>query len=226
MREREGALRTVAEQFASLKVRNLNQPAHPLVPLYGEIEFEKRRLSQPNKSTFGLLYDGFSLMNNLHLLIPDSENNKQHIHVVFTNQLIGTYDENDRRYHARVAVFGYPNILSSTGLVEAPAKPREYYLLKQRYESIKMADAVDIELKEQFRDNFIDFDDKRLTDVVKGYVAQAVFYHLTGEPFCSDSNCRLFNAHWQSEVLAAQLNGRDFCAKHEDIIRNLSGEMI
>jgi hypothetical protein len=47
---------------------------------------------------------------------------------------------------------------------------------------------------------------------------QAVFYALTGDPFCDDPCCRLFNAHWQREMLAAQLSRPDFCRRHEKMI--------
>jgi hypothetical protein len=34
------------------------------------------------------------------------------------------------------------------------------------------------------------------------------------EAFCDDPRCRLFNAHWQRELLGAQLGGQDFCGRH------------
>jgi hypothetical protein len=51
--------------------------------------------------------------------------------------------------------------------------------------------------------------------VLKGYVLQAVFYQATGEAFCDDPDCRLFNAHWQEEVLRAQRDvPYDLCPRH------------
>ena len=50
---------------------------------------------------------------------------------------------------------------------------------------------------------------------------QSVFYHLTQEPFCKEKDCRLYNAHWQEEVINAQLKGSEFCEKHEQILRNI-----
>ncbi|MBI4333294.1 MAG: hypothetical protein HY673_18675 [Chloroflexi bacterium] len=222
---REEALRTLAAEFARIKVRNPAAPWQDTEPIYGEIEFERRRLTNPERPLFGLLYDGFLLMNVLRSLIPRQENNPGYLHIVFTNQLTGTYDENDRRYHARSAIFGYPCVISTTGIVEAPAKPREFYVLKQQYEALKMADGVDLQLKEMFKGQYLDHDDPRLTQVLKGYVMQALFYHLTGEPFCPEKDCRLFNAHWQSELLAAQLGGKDFCPKHEDMLKSMARDM-
>jgi hypothetical protein len=53
---------------------------------------------------------------------------------------------------------------------------------------------------------------------MKGYVMQALFYHLTLDPFCSDKRCRLYNAHWQEEVLEAQLEEPEFCERHAKML--------
>ena len=47
---------------------------------------------------------------------------------------------------------------------------------------------------------------------------QAVFFAITGNAFCDDPCCRLFNAHWQAEMLAAQLEGPDYCASHRQAL--------
>jgi hypothetical protein len=220
--QREDALKVLARRFAAVKVRQLDTPWQEIEPIYGEIEFERRRLSNPEHPVFGLLYDGFRLMHIFRSLLTRRETSLDYLHIIFTSQLIGTYDRGSRRYHVRVVVFGYPCIISTTGLVEAPARPREYYILKQKYEALKMSEAVDIELKEMFQGQYIDHDDARLTEVLKGYVMQTVFYHLTGEPFCEEKTCRLFNAHWQSEVLTAQLGERDFCPRHEEMLKSFA----
>jgi len=49
-----------------------------------------------------------------------------------------------------------------------------------------------------------------------------VFYNLTGAPFCEDVNCRLFNAHWQEEMIKAQITGPyEFCPEHEKALEAL-----
>jgi hypothetical protein len=61
-----------------------------------------------------------------------------------------------------------------------------------------------------------------MTEVLKGYVLQALFFHLSGNPFCEDPDCRFFNSHWQEEVLRTQIDGRyEFCPVHEDILNRL-----
>ena len=96
--------------------------------------------------------------------------------------------------------------------MEAPAKPREFYLKKNL--------GIDlITLKKEFAGRFIDYNDPRTTEIIKGYVMQALFYQLAGNPFCEDSNCRLYNGHWQEEVIHAQM-GEDyeFCERHEELL--------
>jgi hypothetical protein len=117
-------------------------------------------------------------------------------------------------------VLGYPSLISTTGLVEGPAKPREFYVAKRGLR-IETADARYELLKENFAGRFLDFDDPRLTQVAKGYALQALFYHITGEPFCDDKDCVLFNAHWQEELLHAQVKSGVLCARHAKVARAL-----
>lgn len=221
--EREKAISQLAEEIAQAKVRKPFQQHQGIPPLYGEIQYERRRLANPSWASFGILYDGFKMMTLFRKLISPEERTLEHLHITFTNQLLGTWEEGDRRYHARVSIYGFPSFLSTTGIVEAPAKPREYYFLKQQFHSLGMTDAAAVKLDEEFRGRFIDHQDSRLTEVMKGYVMQVVFYHLTGDPFCEDKDCRLFNAHWQEEVIRSQLgkNKNDFCLFHQEILAQL-----
>ncbi len=189
-------------------------------PLYGEIEYEKRRILGKTRA-FGILYDGLELQRLFWELISREERSLEFVHIFFTNRLFATWDEHDRRYHARVSVYGIPSIISTTGVVEAPAKPREYYLLKQQYEMLRKGL---LELKDGFKGRFIDYEDERLTEVMKGYAMQAVFYSLIGDPFCEDKGCRLYNAHWQEELIFAQLGSEyEFCPRHSGLIEDENG---
>jgi hypothetical protein len=81
-----------------------------------------------------------------------------------------------------------------------------------------------LDLETRFKDRFLAHDDERLTEVMKGYVMQAIFYHLTGNPFCQSRDCRLYNAHWQEEVIQAQLkSGPELCSQHQTVIASLAG---
>ncbi len=208
-----------ARKIASSKIQEISQKILPdQEPLYGEVEYEKRRILSKTRS-FGILYDGFHLLRIFYEIMPREERSREFVHIFFTNRLFATWDGNNKRYHLRASVFGVPSIISTTGLVEAPAKPREYYLLKQQYD---MLGKDLLELKEKFKGCFIDYEDKRLTEVAKGYAMQAVFYSLTGDPFCEDKGCRLYNAHWQEELILAQLeSGYEFCGQHARILDNL-----
>ncbi len=210
----------LAKCIAGTKVRNLMDPNTDFKPMFGEIEFEKRQLRKTGQRASGILYDGFKLMDAYRSLLPNFFPDDE-LHLIFTDRLLGTFDENDRRYHARVIVCGLPSMISTTGIIEAPAKPREFYRIKEKYARLNMLDRLD-DIKKEFKGRFIDHDDARLTDIAKGYAMQAVFHHLISEPFCDNRNCRLFNAHWQEDMIHAQLEGPDLCERHAGILVGLS----
>ena len=210
----DSSLTKLAEEIARCKIQGLGIYDSNSQPLLAEVEYEKRRIQNLEKRSFGILYDGFKLLALYRQLLEEEERSRNSLVIIFTDQLFGTWDRNNSRYHARVSIYGFPTIISTTGIVEAPAKPREFYLEKQF--GIDM-----ITLKEKFKDKFIDYDDPRLTEVMKGYCMQALFFHVSGEPFCEDNRCRLYNAHWQEEVIKAQLTKPEFCERHEKIIGDL-----
>lgn len=214
----------VARKLAIIKVIDPRKDfaPHDAEPL--EIEFEKKVLSSPGKRMLGILYDGFEFQSILNELIPEEENSLDHVHLVFTNRLICTFSENDYRYHYRTVVCGYPTIVCTSGIVEAPAKPREFYLLQQYYASIGNTNLE--EIKKRFQGRFIDYDDARLTEVMKGIVLQGLFYHIAGDPFCSAKKCRLFNAHWQEDLIESQLGSGALCDTHKNILNGFNSQMM
>jgi hypothetical protein len=150
------------------------------------------------------LYDGFELQR---LLAPAFQ---EDIHIIFTDLLTCTFSEDDWRYHARAVICGTPSIISTTGIVEAPAKPREFYVsqLGQDFNS----------LKKKLAGRFIDYGDKRMTEVAAGYALQALFFFVTdGEPFCDSDSCRLYNAHWQEDLIRMQVEDPALCLKHRSL---------
>ncbi len=106
-----------------------------------------------------------------------------------------------------------------SGIVEAPAKPSEFYFLQQYYAS--MGNTNLDEIKKKFEGRFIDYDDAKLTEVVKGYVMQGTFYYVSGDPFCSKKHCRLLNAHWQEDLIESQINHGNLCQDHLKILNDL-----
>jgi hypothetical protein len=187
-------------------------------PLKGEVEVERRMLRGLTEPV-GMLYDASLLAGAYTRAIAFREGqtalDPDSLHLVVTYRLIGTFDSSDRRYHARTCFFAFPSIVSTTGLVVAPAKPREYYLARRFGGGRIGEEAVLMALEGRF----LDHEDRRTTEVMRGYLLQALFYHATGNPFCDNPECRLYNAHWQEEMLRAQLGGeRDLCPSHRSVL--------
>lgn len=202
----------LARAIAATRVRHIQRPFEAVEPLYGEVQFELRLLEEPAKRVPGILYDAYRYMAVMAGLLPAGERSLQVLHIAFQHRLLGTFDE-DGRYHARSVMGGYPSIVSTSGIVEAPAKPEAYYRVKARL-SIALGSVPFEAAKEPFKGRFIDYDDQRLTEVAKGYALQAAMYHVTKEAFCDDPTCRLFNAHWQAELIRAQIASGRLCARH------------
>lgn len=209
----DAAASSVAVRLAQARVRDPARQRRPEQPLFGEISFERRFLAAGRQKPSGMPYDGCRLMGACASLVAAEEDGPEHCHVVITNQLIGTWDEDDLRFHTRVAVFGSPSLVSTTGLVEAPAKPREFYLARAM-------GTPEAELESQYGGRFLRHDDPRSEAALQGYLLQAAVGHLAGDPFCGDPSCRLFNAHWQDQLLHAQLRpGADLCDHHRLLLR-------
>jgi hypothetical protein len=210
----------LAKELASTKIRRIEGSQERSEPLPGEVQFEKRVIQEPDRRLMGILYDGYRLQKVVRSILPDSESSLDTAHIVFSNRIFCTFEKGDNRYHARVIMCGFPSLISTSGLVEAPAKPREYYLMKQKFAATDSEPPAE-DLKVAFEGRFIDHDDVKMTQALKGYTLQSIFYHTTGEPFCEDKDCMLFNAHWQEEVLNAQIVSGRLCDRHEEML----GEM-
>ena len=154
------------------------------------------------------LYDGFWLQRIFAETIPAVESS--HVHIIFTGLLTCTFSEDDWRYHGRAVICGTPSIISTTGIVEAPAMPKEFYLAQ-------FEGKADINnLKNKFTGRFIDYGND-MTAAAAIYALQALFFFVAdGEPFCDDRNCWLFNAHWQEELIHMAAKGR-LCSRHRQI---------
>ena len=213
----QSAADSLASDFANARIqdpaRQIQSPPSPPDPqnLAQEVSWLLQGSADPE-----VFYDGMKIQQSYLRLINPNELSSDYLHIVITNRLLGTWDPSDRRYHARVAIFGLPCLISTTGLVEAPAKPREYYFGL-------MAGLEEEQLRAAMESRFVDYGDTRLTDLLKGYLMQALFYHLLAQPFCDDPNCRLFNAHWQEQMITAQLaDGEEFCPRHRQLLGELS----
>ena len=208
----------IAKDLASCRVVNTKKPFEKHSPSFEEIEFEKESILDSSKIKNIIMYDGFEFQKIISNLISENENSLDIFHLVFTNRLTCTYDNNDYRYHGRAVICSNPSIISTTGIIEAPAKPREYYM-----ELISnMAQGLNVDsLKKKYHGTYLEYHDKRISTVVEGYALQAIFYYLTGEAFCDNGDCRLFNPHWQKDLLRSQIEIGKLCQRHQKILQEL-----
>jgi hypothetical protein len=164
-----------------------------------------------------ILYDAFLMQRLLGTIINDKELTHDHVHLAFEDRLICTFSEEDWRYHARTFVGGSPSIISTTGIIEAPAKPKEWYIKQMQlgiYDMDHEGDQSDDNSSSNVK-NYLDYDDYRINFAAVGCALQALFFFITeGDPFCSDISCRLYNAHWQKELIISQIQNQKLCNKH------------
>lgn len=214
-------LRETAEKLAAVRVHNLETPERNSKISNSEVQFEKKLIKNDEDGITSTLYDGFRLGKVFTDLIPEDERKEFYLHVVFTDRFFGTWKTKTQRYHARVSVYGFPSIISTTGIVDAPARPKGFYRIEEHEGNGHRGDLRIVGRKDAFEGDFVDYDDKRLTEIMKGYVMQAAFYHLSSGPFCADKRCRLYNPHLQKNILSAQLTSPEFCTKHQSILERL-----
>ena len=199
------------ENIASSRVFNLKKTFQKHIPSIEEISIELENKDMSNKEEM-ILYDGIELSNIITELIPNEEKNQDILNIIFTNKLTCTFDENDFRYHARALVGSNPIIISTTGTIEAPAKPKQYYLdLMTNFSKEGIG-----EIKKKYKGQFLEYGDFRMPGIIEGYVLQAIFYYETGDAFCDNKQCRLFNAHWQKDLFISQIDNKKMCKKHEE----------
>ena len=224
--------------FKELTIENINKLSKSRVtdiknsfsvhePSDIEFEFEKKlcqdsslmnsttKVEDAQEISQVFMYDGFELQKILRYL----NDNNETLHIILTNRLTCTFDEKDERYHARAVICANPAIISTTGIIEAPAKPKEYYF---EVMALKAQGLDKKSAKEKYKEKFLDYNDERLTKVVEGYILQVIFYNITGESFCENIECRLNNAHWQKDLLFSQLEISKLCQKHNEILSNLN----
>ena len=207
----------IFEKIASVRIFDLKKPFQRHVPTLKEIEIEKENKDNSEQEEM-FLYDGFKIQEIISELIPKNEIKLDTLHVFFTNKLTCTYDENDFRYHARALISSNPTIISTSGIVEAPAKPKQFYFeLMSDFSNERIN-----EIKKKYKGEFLEYHDPRTSEVIEGYLLQAIMYQETGEIFCEQNDCRLFNAHWQKDLLYTQLENKKFCQKHLEIIKKIS----
>ncbi len=210
--------RNMAYMLASSRIYNSYSTFERHKPTEEEINFEEDGFTNNSVSNNIVLYDGFEVQKILLDAIPSEELFCDIFHLVFTTRLGCTYDYDDYRYHGRAVICSNPSIISTTGIIEAPAKPREYYL--SIHNSISQGLNLDV-LKDKFRGKFLEYHDKNLSIVIRGYSLQAIFYHITADPFCDSMECILYNAHWQEDLIRTQIELGKLCDRHQKILESV-----
>ncbi len=206
----------IFEKIANTRIFNLRRPFEKHNPSIETIRIEKENKDMSGKKEM-ILYDGFEFHKVINEFIPINENKIDTLNIIFTNKLTCTFDENDFRYHARSLIGSNPTIISTTGIIEAPAKPKQYYLeIMTNFSDEKVE-----EIKKKFKGEFLEYHDKRISEIVEGYLLQAIMYYETGEAFCENKDCRLFNAHWQKDLFFSQLENKKLCEKHPEVLNGL-----
>lgn len=213
-----GNLGRIARSLAAARVIDpaLPEPAER-APLRGEVSLEERRLRlPPAQRSSSALYDGYRFQALLREALGARLRSLDPITVVFTDRKLLTWDEGDRRQHLRAIVLGVPGVVSLPGLIEGPARPREYYRARERLRALGMSgEIIQARLEREIAGRFLTPRDPRLVGVAAGYALQAYAYLAWGEASCPDPRCRLFNAHWQEEILRAQgESGVSLCPTH------------
>ncbi len=115
----------IAKKIASIRIMHpLKKVLNP-DPFPVEIEYEKKNILRKERKK-GIVYSGLKLLNIYRTFIKEEFRNlKKYSIFVLTDQLIATYSD---RWHLRVIIFSFPILISIPGMIEAPAKDREYYI--------------------------------------------------------------------------------------------------
>lgn len=213
------AKKDTASKIASCRIFNPRKPYEKHKPSTDEVLFEETNFEDTAKTENIIMYDGFEVQKVLTELIPNEERTPDLFHIFFTNKLTCTYDCNDYRYHGRALIGANPSIISTTGIIEAPAKPREYYLdLISNF-----TQGINVEsIKQKYKGTYLEYNDIRLSKIIEGYLLQAIFYFETAQAFCDKKECRLFNAHWQKDLLYSQLEIGKLCEDHQRVLKKLT----
>ena len=202
--------RDTAVKIAETKINDTKRSFCKHTPTDNDIKSEIYNDTKTN------LYDGFELQRIMSSILYPQYNIDDTLHIIFTDRLACTFDLDDFRYHARTLIAANPSIISTTGMIEAPARSREFYLDLWSNPSTNI-----LEIEEKYKKQFLTYNDSRLGAVAKGYALQAVIYYMTGDAFCDQRDCQMYNAHWQSELLHCLVENNYLCKKHKEMIIRL-----
>ena len=230
-----------AESLVSIRISDIKKPFNeqPRIKLQGKLDhnvaYEKNFPRYPTLNDTSrakkqykelILYDGFMMQRLFDSMIEENEANTDHIHIVFEDRLVCTFSEEDWRYHARTILGGSPSIISTTSIIEGPAKPKKWYIKQMRAAAYEGDENYSISSSNE-KENYLDYGDYRINFAAVGYALQSLFFFLTeGNPFCDDVNCRLYNAHWQEELIHSQIQSKSLCKEHAELLCKFNNRSV
>lgn len=210
----------IAAEMTRARITNMHVPLTKDAPVTGGRLGDKKQHANDHRCDTPrpdiTCYDGIELHGLFSDIISSSEMTLDVFHLIFTDKLCCTYSDGDYRYHGRAVICSNPSIISTTGMIEAPAKPRQYYIDRMINARIGR-DAGET----KYAGAFLEYHDKRLAAVSRIYFLQALLYYVSGEPFCDMRDCMLYNSHWQSELLHSQRTGM-LCKKHKSLLESVN----
>ncbi len=125
----------------------------------------------PEEIGLEFVFDATLHQSILRLLIDAQESAADQLHIVFTENGIGTWPGDGGDFKLHILCMGTPSILSVPGLVEALPRPREYDFKRAQLAMFGLQeDALD-ELADEFADRSFGYGDPRINEICKGYSA-------------------------------------------------------
>lgn len=180
--------------------------------------FSRARPDTSTPSEMPPLYDGHEILRAASAITGPGASLHGTLHIIFTDMLICTYDDDDARYHARPIVASNPSLISTSSMIWGPARSQQYY---KDIMICTRTKGDESEIEARHASDHLTRGDVRMQQVAEGYAMQAVFYAMTRQAFCNVPECRLYNAHWQSEMISAQMRAK-LCDAHQRILDGLT----
>ena len=198
----------LSKQLAGASVAELLSDTDELLPPLSGVDLETAYLARP-------------LQAAMRLLIPEAASDMGHQHIIICSDLLADYDPQNGLFGG-VAALGNPSIVSTSGLIEVPSRPREYNFRRAQYVMLGAEEYLE-DLAHQFADQTAGYGDPRINELLKGYLLMAVVYRATGDGPCAEPTCPLHAARTQAELLQAQtgLESR-LCAHHTALLEAIS----
>ncbi len=211
---RSDIIKGICEKLVRIRITKWNKFVLHRFVSPAELSFEMRRATGEIKS-WGIIYDGFALAGifNELMIKGRGEKIKGAIPVIITDRQIATIGE-DGRYHLRIAVLSFPAVISKHGFFSAPAKPKEYHLMKMVSEDLAIEKGY--HLREKI---------ERLFPILsRAYVILSYLWYVHGVGFCGVRECLFSDPHTTDDLLMSKRGKIHICPEHKSLIKRILNE--